>query len=91
MEKTSDLWINCKFQEKSVTEKALKTPLFFAIIGTLYQKSYPQVFPIVHILWKPVWKSTGYPQVYVDHLCISAAHTRRRSYKRHAEGYQWIM
>ena len=85
------LWITCIFSEKVRPEKSLKTRPFFAIIGTLYQKSYPQVFSVVHILWKPMWKSTGYPHGYVERLCISAGRTPRRTYKRHAEDLRWIM
>ena len=89
--KASDLWITCIFSGKFRPEKFLKIRFFFVIIGTLYQKSYPQVFPVVHILWKPMWKSTGYPHGYVERLCISAGHTPRHTYKRHAEGFSWIM
>ena len=89
--KAVSLWITCIFPEKIRPEKSLKTPTFSVIIGTLYRKSYPHVFPFVHILWKVMWNSTGCPQVYVDELCISAGRTRRHSYKRHAEGFQWIM
>ena len=85
------LWITCIFPKKSRPEKSLKTRPFFAMIGTLYRKSYPQAFPVFHILWKVVWNSTGFPQGYVDHLCISAGYAPRRIYKRHAEGFQWIM
>ena len=91
LQKASDLWITCIFSGKFRPKKSLKTWPFFAIIGTLYQKSYPQVFPVVHILWKPMWKSTGYPHGYVERLCISAGHTPRHTYKRHAEGFSWIM
>ena len=33
-----DLWINCIFRKKRFAEKALKTRLFFDIIGTLLKK-----------------------------------------------------
>ena len=89
--KSSQSVDNLHFFRKNPPRKVLENPDFFCYHRDAVPKSYPQVFSFVHILWKVMWNSTGCPQVYVDELCISASRTRWHSYKRHAEGFQWIM
>ncbi|MDO5377285.1 MAG: hypothetical protein Q4G52_03020 [Clostridia bacterium] len=70
---------NCILRAKPFAKKALKTGLFFDMIGTLSRESCPQEGQLFNMLWKPVWISTRHPQDKVEKMWKSLA---RRGYHK---------
>jgi len=56
------LWKNCRISKNERPEKALKTRLFFDMIGKLANGVIHRRAWVTHILWKLMWISTTYPQ-----------------------------